>query len=222
MLGIARSGPGRGRAVGALLAFGVAVAGCSTGPLGSSGSSGSPSVTDRFTSLFNSSPSGQTQAKVAGPDPNLDCPTVDVRQGASTLQTTATGKGTDAGSLQYQVTIARTARECALNAGTMSIKVGVQGRIILGPAGAPTQIDVPLRLAVIREGIEPKTIWTRLTKLPIAVPNGQSSVPFTYVEENLSFPVPDAGELDAYVIYVGFDQAAKEPPPRTKKGRKAG
>ncbi len=175
----------------ALALLGIAATGCSTGPLGGSTTpSSSPGYVDRFTSLFSSSPSGQEPSKVAGPDPNLDCPTVDVRQGASTIQITATGNGADAGGLRYQVTIARTARECAVVGSTVAIKVGVQGRIILGPAGAPGQIDVPLRLAVVQEGMQPKTIWTRLNKVAVAVPPGQTSVPFAYVEENFSSRCP--------------------------------
>jgi hypothetical protein len=201
------------------LVLGVfALAGCSS--IGSSPSPDSPSITDRFTSLFGASPAGQEPAKVAGPDPNLDCPTVDVRQGASTIQVNATGKGADAGTLRYQISISRTARECAISGPTMSMKVGIQGRVILGPAGAPGQVDVPLRLALVREGVEPKTIWTKFYKLPVAVPPGQSSVPFAYVEENLVFPVPSADQLAAYIVYAGFDQGVKEAPvKKTKKSK---
>lgn len=203
-----------------VLAFGVAVAGCSTGPLSSSPSSGNSSFTDRFTSLFGASPSGQEQVKATGPDPNLDCPTVDVRQGAATVQIMASGKGADAGALRYQVSIARTARECAIAGATMILKVGVQGRIILGPAGVPGQVDVPLRLALVQEGVEPKTIWTKFYRVPVVIPPGQTTMPFAYVEENISFPVPNIGDLSAYVVYVGFDQAAKEQPVK-KKSRKS-
>ncbi len=203
---------GRGR-LGflAIIALGVAVAGCSTISSTTSG------VTDRFTSLFSSSPSGTEQVKATGPDPEQDCPTVDVRSGASTIQVMATAKDPNPGALRYQLSVSRTARDCAIAGGAMIMKVGVQGRVILGPAGAAGQVDVPLRLAVVREGVEPKTIWTKFYKVPVVLPPGQTNVPFTYVEENLSFPVPPAGELDSYVVYVGFDQNMKEPPPVAKK-----
>ena len=207
----------RVQAAGAVFAAGMILAGCSS--LGTSPSN-SPSLTDRFTSLFGASAPGQEPAKAAGPDPNLDCPTVDVRQGASTVQVTATGKGADAGSLRYQLGISRTARECAVAGSSMSMKIGIQGRVVLGPAGAPGQVDVPLRLALVREGVEPKTIWTKFYKVPVAVPSGQSNVTFTYVEENLAFPVPSLDELAAYIVYVGFDQAVKEQPAKkTKKSK---
>jgi len=152
----------------------------------------------------------------------MDCPTVDVRPGAATLQSTSTGRDASAGTLRYQMTIAQTARECAVLGATMTIKVGVQGRVILGPAGAPGRVDVPLRLALVQEGMTPKTIWTKFYKVAVAIAPGQTTVPFTYVEEDLTFPVPSRDVLDAYVVYVGFDQAVKEQPTKKSKGRKAG
>ncbi len=198
----------------AILALGVAVAGCS------SISSTTSSVTDRFTNLFGSSAPGEQPTKVSGPDPDLDCPTIDIRQGASTVQVNATGSGADAGSLRYQLTFTRAARECAVAGGTMSIKVGLQGRVILGPAGAPGPVEVPLRLAVVREGVEPKTIWTKFYKVPAAVQPGETNTLFTYVEEGLSFPTPSRDELSAYVIYIGFDQHMAEPPAKKAKSKK--
>ena len=36
------------------------------------------------------------------------------------------------------------------------MKVGIQGRVILGPSGRPGQIEVPLRIAVVQEGASPR------------------------------------------------------------------
>jgi hypothetical protein len=62
-----------------------------------------------------------------------------------------------------------------------------------------------LRYALVREGVEPKTIWTQLHRVPIDIPPGQTNVPFMHIEEQLAFPLPSRRELAAYVIYVGFD-----------------
>jgi hypothetical protein len=99
------------------------------------------------------------------------------------------------------------------------LKVGVQGRIIVGPVGGPGQVDIPLRYAVVREGVEPKTIATKFKRVPAEVPPGQSNVVFSDVEENLSFPMPSRAELAAYMVYVGFDEIgdAPEKKPAAKK-----
>ena len=111
-----------------------------------------------------------------------------------------------AGDLRYQLSFGQTARECTVQAGVMSIKVGVQGRIILGPMGGPGNVGVPLRYAVVREGAEPRTIVTKFKRIPVTVGQDQTHVQFVDIEEGLTFPVPKASDLDAYVIYVGFDE----------------
>ena len=55
----------------------------------------------------------------------------------------------------------------------MTMRVGVQGRILLGPAGGPGQVDIPLRLAVVREGPEPKPIVSKFARLAVAVGPGR-------------------------------------------------
>ena len=101
----------------------------------------------------------------------------------------------------------------------MVVKVGVQGRIIVGAAGGPGPVDIPLRYAVVREGVAPRTIATKFKRVPADVPPGQSNVVFSDVEESLSFPMPPRSELAAYLVYVGFDEIG-EGPPKTPAAKK--
>ena len=149
-------------------------------------------------------------AAAATETPEIDCPGVEIRQGASTFQQSGADNGSTALSLRYQANFIRFARECALRAGNVVMKVGVEGRVILGPAGAPGSLSLPVRLAVVKEGLEPKVIWTKFYMVPVVVPPGQPNVLFTHVEEDLSFPNPPGSDLDAYVVYVGFDPASAE------------
>jgi hypothetical protein len=111
-----------------------------------------------------------------------------------------------AGDLRYQLSFGQTARECAVQGAIMIIKVGVQGRVILGPVGSPGKVEVPLRYAVVREGPQPKTAVTKFKRIAVTVAPGQTHVQFVDIEEGLSFPMPSKSELDAYVVYVGFDE----------------
>jgi hypothetical protein len=122
-----------------------------------------------------------------------------------------------AADLRYQLSFGQTARECLVQGGVMTIKVGVQGRVILGPMGTPGQVDVPLRYAVVREGPQPKTIATKFKRLPVTVGPDQTHVQFVDVEEGLTFPVPSRSEVDAYVIYVGFDEIGDKNEKKTAK-----
>ena len=140
----------------------------------------------------------------------VECPGVDIRPGASTLNIAVKPDQATAGDLRYQLSFGQTARECRVQDGTMSIKVGVQGRIILGPFGTPGSVGVPLRYAVVREGPEPRTIVTKFKRIGATIAPGQTHIQFVDIEEGLTFPLPSSAELAAYVVYVGFDEVGKK------------
>lgn len=156
----------------------------------------------------------------AGTPAGVDCPGIDIRSGAASYSVGAQGGDITPTTLRYQAEISRSARECAVRGGNMTIKVGIQGRVILGPAGGPGQIEVPMRMALVREGPEPRTIWTKLYRIPVTVPPGQASVPFVQIEEDVTFPMPSADDLAAVVIYVGFDPGAESQQPEKRKPRR--
>jgi hypothetical protein len=211
---------GRRRAL-VMLGSAVLLSGCSS-VSSISGSDDPPSFSSRVASLFSSAKPGVTQPASPTPSaPEIECPGVDIRTGASTLNIAAkTGQAT-AGDLRYQLSFGQTARECSVQGGALSIKVGVQGRVILGPMGGPGQVDVPLRYAVVREGAQPKTIVTKFKRIPVTIAPDQTHVQFVDIEEGLTFPMPSGSELDAYVIYVGFDEIGdkneKKPAKAAKK-----
>src|SRR5262249_43870483 len=194
---------GPGSAVVALMGA-VALSGCSGA---SSIIDSAPSLGSRFANLFSSAKPGVTQPASPTPSaPEIECPGVDIRTGASTLNIAAkTGEAT-AADLRYQVSFGQTARECSVQGAALNVKAGVQGRVILGPMGGPGQVDIPLRYAVVREGVQPKTIVTKFKRIPVIVAPEQTHVQFVDIEEGLTFPMPPGSELDSYVIYVGFDE----------------
>jgi hypothetical protein len=183
-------------------------------------SSGGRSFSDRI-SDFISGPSAQAAAEgPPGVSPDeIDCPRVDIRQGASTLSVMDPKADSPALGLRYQGTITRTARECTVRDKMVKIRIGLQGRVIVGPAGGPGQVTVPVRYALLKEGLQPKPIYTKLYQIPVTVPEGQTNVLFTHVEEEMTVPMPSAAEFDDYVIYVGYDpqgalEEKKKPPAR--------
>ena len=161
-------------------------------------------------------------AQPAAPSLDDNCPSADIRQGASTLAVAAKTQQPQASDLRYQLSITQLARQCALEGPEVRMRVGVQGRVIVGPAGAPNQVDVPLRYAVVREGVEPKTIVSKFRRIPVALGQGATNVTFTDIEEDLRFPMPSRAELEAYVVYIGFDEAGdrNRPPPAKKAAPK--
>jgi hypothetical protein len=224
----------RGAAALAALMLASLAAGCSSDRIvGSEQSSASasagqssPSTMSQLRDIIIRKPPEPSPAEKQAAVTNIAetiCPPVDVRAGASTL--TVPPGSSDALALRYQGSLGELARECNVSGGVMRMKIGIEGRVLVGPAGGPGQLDVPLRYAVVKEGPEPKTVVSKFSKIQVAIPEGRPNVLFTHVDSDIAFPMPPGLDIEAYVVYVGFDpagdkqQPAKKPPARSAPRR---
>jgi hypothetical protein len=176
------------------------------------------SLGDRFKSLFG----GKSDAPAEGappvatePKPDMSCPPVSIRAGASTYAMGAPGKQPVGNDLRFQATITKTARDCTQNGGEITARIGIQGRVIAGPAGAPSTVEIPLRVAVVQGGIQEKTIATKVYRTSVSM-SETGSEPFSLVAEELVYPAPPGAEGDSYIFYIGFDPQALKPEPKPK------
>jgi hypothetical protein len=181
------------------------------------------SLGDRFKSLFG----GKSDQPAEGAPPpvasesqsDLSCPPVSIRAGASTYAVAAPGKQPVGNDLRFQATITRTSRECSINGGEITARIGIQGRVIAGPAGAPSSVQIPLRVAVVQSGVQEKTIATKAYQTTVSMTEAGSE-PFMLIAEELVYPAPSGAVGDSYVFYIGFDPQAlkpEKPAPRKKK-----
>jgi hypothetical protein len=214
-----QTAPG-GTAKLAALAVALALGGCGSTDLLKSSS------LDLFSSSSKATNDTPLTAGTATTD-DIECPGVTIRTGASTLTIgSKPGQAEPAAlDLRYQGAILRTARECHVAAGIMTMRIGIEGRVITGPAGGPGTVDVPLRIAVVQEGVNPKTVLSKFARETVVVTEAIDHVTFTHIEPDISFPLPQPlGLIDAYVVYVGFDplgaQPQKKPPVRRKPAAK--
>jgi hypothetical protein len=197
----------------ALLALALALGGCGSTDL----------LRSSPLDFFSSSSKATNDAAPAGGNSNITtddvvCPDVQVRAGAATLMIGSKPGESEPAALdvRYQGSILRTARECHVNAGIMTMKVGIEGRVITGPAGGPGAVDVPLRIAVVHEGINPKTVVSKFAREQVIVNDASDRVTFTHVDPEIAFPLPQPlADIDSYVVYVGFDPLS-EPPTKKK------
>jgi hypothetical protein len=182
------------------------------------------SLGDRFKSLFGGK--SDQPAEGAQPPPaasesqsELSCPPVTIRAGASTYAVAVPGKQPIGNDLRFQATISRTSRECSINGGEITARIGIQGRVIAGPAGAPSSVQIPLRVAVVQSGVQEKTIATKAYQTTVSMTEAGSE-PFVLIAEELVYPAPSGAVGDSYVFYIGFDPQAlkpEKPAPRKKK-----
>jgi hypothetical protein len=178
------------------------------------------SLTDRFKSLFGGKSDGPppTIVEPGAPPTEIDCPPVAIRAGASTYAVAAPGKQAVGNDVRFQATITRTARECVQQGTEITAHIGIQGRVIAGPSGAPASIEIPMRVAVVQGGVGEKVIATKAYRTTVTMTSEEGSEPFTLVADDLVYPVPPVNDADKYIFYIGFDPQALAPEP--KPGRK--
>ena len=194
----------------------LALGGCTSSSL-STNIFGTSNVFSSFKS--QGAPGAEANANAVNDD--VECPNITVRNGAATLVVAnKSSSGGEPGALdvRYQGSIIRTARECHVSAGIMTMKVGIEGRVITGPAGGPGTVDVPMRIAVVHEGINPRTVVSKFGQEKVVVNNAVDRVTFIHVDPDISFPLPTPrSAIDSYVVYIGFDPLGAQPPKVKRK-----
>src|SRR5262245_8523129 len=106
----------RSVAFGTLALFVAGLAGCSSSPI-SSTSDWFPSIPG-FSSVRATSADRSAMAAESPPSVDEDCPTIDIRQGASSLAIATRTQQPTASDLRYQLTLTEFARQCALDGPT--------------------------------------------------------------------------------------------------------
>ncbi len=168
-----------------------------------------PGWSDKIADQMKDAVSGATRKlgldKPPGPPPSeapSGCPTIALLPGTEAQRVAAPGAVGNQG-VRYQYSLLNVGRECAVSGGRVTIKVGADGRVLLGPAGAPGHFDVPIRVAVFSEA-QQKPIESRLFRVPVNVGAGQAGAPFDFLSDGISVAIPQ-GHSGEYSIKVGID-----------------
>lgn len=128
-----------------------------------------------------------------------ECPPIKVRLGGEALFYYGKGKVGDAKSLNYQAVIEKQSRNCVVSNGLITVKMGIVGRLLLGPAGNQTNVNVPVRFAVERDEVP---LFSERYEIPVTITPPNQSEEFVKVVENVAIPYTGGEQI---VIWVGFD-----------------
>ncbi|GEO98559.1 hypothetical protein [Methylobacterium haplocladii] len=164
--------------------------------------------------------SGGQAPSLSGPklqDPKeAYCPQIDVRDGAAAVQAFAGAAG-DNSRLRHQLTFGQMSRECTVRAGgAVGVRVGVQIRALLGPAGAPGTFDAPLTVSL---KYNDKVVASQTRRVPVAIPAGGAQGQASVVADELIVPADMAVGYDIEVALAGAPARAK--PPAKSAARRA-
>jgi hypothetical protein len=188
----------RGLAVPALAAL---LAGC-----GASGSGSSGFQTLSNVVMFQSTQAPSPDQLPTDEEAPLVCPEVIIEEGGAAIRAQS---GTDAGSLRSQISLLNVARECTPTGdGGFRLKVGVEGRILLGPAGGAGSYGATLTTRVLRGTTQ---VARRISRVGGTIPSGQSGADFAHVEDGIVVP---PGRSDVEII-VSLSPGA--PPARGRR-----
>lgn len=171
----------------------LALSGCGTTAGGDGG--GNP--------LANIFAYGGTTVPPSLPDIALEdapCPRVEVIQGRAATRAYAGGRTGSNQALRHQISVVDVSRECvALPDGTNQIRVGVLGRVLIGPQGGAGRYEAPLRIVVRTPS---RTFENRVRRVSATVASGQTQADFVHVEEDLRLPLSVGSN---FLIEVGID-----------------
>ena len=195
--------------------LGLAAAGCSSAP---GPQSADPADTLGNLFAFNSTRAPPIPAGSGAPRTSVICPIVDVRDGGAAHRV-YNGSGTSNSDVRYQFSIGETARECTVENEQIVIRVGVEGKVLLGPAGSPASFNVPVFIGVRRD--EGQVMLTsKVYQIAASIPAGTSQTSFSVVSEPMTVPFTRENAAAVYTIYVGFDgQRENRPQQAARRGR---
>ena len=139
-------------------------------------------------------------------EPTLYCPTIDVPDDTSYFRASHGVTGQD---VEHQFSLADVARECQRQGSQIALKVGVAGRLLLGPSGKAGHFSAPVRIAIRRDG-DQTVAFSKLYTVEASLAEGQASTGFQLVTEPILIPYlrPEADQ--DYTILIGFDSKKKE------------
>ena len=137
------------------------------------------------------------------------CPPVQLRTGTESYVVYERGHEDDANFVRFQGSVGEMAREChAAGPDTLSIKVGIKGRLTAGPKGGAGTETLPLRIAVVKQHGS-TVLFSQVFKIPVTITAPQYSGDFQQVIDQINVQLQPADR--DLIIYVGFDGGQVKP-----------
>jgi hypothetical protein len=167
-----------------------------------------------FFTLHNKDKDGKDGA-TGSKDRHVFCPEIMVLEGTAAARVHAGAPATNM-NLRYQYSVGDVVRECAVQGDQLAIRIGVEGNVLLGPAGAPAAFSVPLRVAIV--GVKDhEPVVSKLYHVAATIPAGEAQTDFSLVTEPLLVPFIQDHAEDDYSIKIGIDDAAPAEKPAARR-----
>lgn len=136
---------------------------------------------------------------------NPGCPKFVARASDNHITFYEPGRAGDGLAIMHRGEITKTARECRVEAGRVTVKYGFSGRVLLGPRGQSGTVSLPLQVLVTDAKRE--KVASDAMKVDVAVALDKPIGYFSAVRE-VSFPVAEGARPGEYELNVQFDRKA--------------
>jgi hypothetical protein len=115
------------------------------------------------------------------------------------------GRAGDGLAIMHRGEITKTARECEIGPGTVTVKYGFSGRVLLGPKGKAGNISLPLNVAV--NDAKRAKIASDALKVDVEV-GADKPIGYFSAVRSVTFAVPEGSRPGEFEVMVGFDSKA--------------
>jgi hypothetical protein len=112
------------------------------------------------------------------------------------------GRAGDGLAIMHRGEITKTARECQVDGGKVTVKYGFSGRVLLGPKGKPGNISLPLNVAV-NDAKRAKVAGDNM-KVDVSV-GADKPIGYFSAVRTVTFNLPEGSRPGEFELVVGFD-----------------
>jgi hypothetical protein len=132
------------------------------------------------------------------------CPPLQVEGGQRSLTIYDGNRIGNSRAVIHTGEITKTARECQLITGTVQVKYGLAGRVVLGPKGKPGTITLPVTMLVFDKTknqlkTEPFSVTVTITK--------ENPISYFAVVRDVTIPIKEGTVPGDYSISIAFVKA---------------
>ena len=148
---------------------------------------------------------GTTTGSVSNINVAHGCPRFQVWARDSDITPYADGQIGDGLAVIYRGEITRTARECRIEPGRVTVKYGFSGRVLLGPRGQAQRVTLPVQIFVT----DAKRERIAADKLSVTADVSLEN-PIGYFSQvrTVTFNIPQGTRPGEFEVFVGFEQQA--------------
>jgi hypothetical protein len=114
-----------------------------------------------------------------------------------------TGRVGDGLAVMHRGEITKTARECSVGSGSVTVKYGFSGRVLLGQKGRTGRVTLPIKVFVTDSKRQKVASDSMRVSVDVAVDN---PIGYFSVVRDVTFQVPEGSRPGEFEVYVGFDR----------------